>query len=131
MAIGWNSIALLVLLCLGLAACGGPQATGADDRGIKWVQPEGYPVFYYIRQDAKDIGTYNGLYVAPIIADPAIAGENARRQQTVAKIVAYFHAAVVAALNRDPDRGAVGTGRPNGRQHGACGAGPNFVVGLG
>ena len=100
MPIGRNSIALLALLCLGLAACAGPQASGADDRGIKWVQPEGYPVFYYIRQDAKDIGTYNGLYVAPIIADPAIAGDNARRQQTVAKIVAYFHEAVVAALNR-------------------------------
>jgi len=100
MAVGPISRVLLAALWLGLAGCSALQPAGSDDRGIKWVQPEGYPVFYYIREDAKDLGTYAGLYVAPIIADPAIAGDNVRRQQAVAKIVAYFHDALVAALNR-------------------------------
>jgi len=99
MAIG-RMRTLLAALWLGLAGCAGLQSEGGDDRGINWVQPDGYPVFYYIREDAKNIGAYNGLYVAPIIADPAIAGENTRRQQAMAKIVAYFHEAVVAAFNR-------------------------------
>lgn len=100
MAVGPISRVLLAALWLGLAGCSALQPADSDDRGIKWVQPEGYPVFYYIREDAKNIGTYAGLYVAPIIADPAIAGDNVRRQQAVAKIVAYFHDALVAALNR-------------------------------